>query len=171
MKHDFHSIRKRPISFPVLIICILLFLMYAIIDTAIVYDSISPLAALLCCAVCLGTILSIIRFSFVKYDYKIVGDELVIRRYTLRTIDLVSALHISEIRSIERKRLFFRRAHRAKKYNLTNSLYATLFSALLMTYFDPSTAKTTCVLISPPNDVQRILRMALEDRYRIPTKE
>lgn len=171
MKRFLHSPLKRPLAFPILLMCVIVFLLYTIIDTAIVYKSIPLWIVLMSSVVCLLAIACIARFYFIKYEYILVGDELVVRQYTLRRVIPINSYSLSLIKSIDRISLLHKKGHRAKKYNMCNSLYSSLFSGLVMTYIDSNSAERQKILIDPPEDVKRLLKLNLEDRFHVAIKK
>jgi len=171
MKKSSVSPLKRSLSFPILLLVIILFLIYTIIDTAIVYKSMPLLAVILCCSACIFAIVCIFRFSFTKYEYSFVGEELVIRQYTLRNVKPIGIYPLSSIKHIGRISFPPAKSSRGKKYNLTNSLYATFFSGLIMSYIDFDSGSTLKVLIDPPSNIKRLLKLNLEKKYHIKDKK
>ncbi len=171
MKRTFLSPLKRPLAFPILLISIILFLLYTIIDTAVVFKSIPLLVVIACSIICVLAIACIWRFYFIKYEYILVGDELVVRQYTPRKVIPINSYSLSSIKSIDRISLLHRKGRRAKRYNMCNSLYSSLFSGLVMTYIDLNSAELTKVLIDPPEDVKKLLKLNLEDRFHTTSKK
>ena len=167
MKIKFLSPLKRPLAFPILLIGIIVFLLYTIIDTAVVFKSIPISAVIFCSIVCILAIACIWRFYFIKYEYILVGDELIVRQYTLSKVIPVNSYSLSFIKSIDRISLLHKKGRRAKRYNLCNSLYASLFSGLVMTYIDSNSAERVKVLIDPPEDVKKLLKLNLGDNFHI----
>lgn len=165
MKESIALQRKRRILLPILILLVVAFTLYTVIDTAVVYRSISIWAVVGCTLIFGALIFAICRFTFVSYEYLIVGDELVIRRKTLRHVSLVNSYPLSLIQCVDKIGCPHCTAQHAKRFNLCNTPYASLVSGLVMTYRTAAEPQMRQVLIDPPCEVKRLLKLNLERRY------
>ena len=147
-----------------MVILVLGFIFYTIVDSAILYKHISAFgmigAGLVICLI----IFAIFRFTMTYYEYLIVGDELIIRRRSPFRVTKISAYHFKDIESIGKLDRFKHTPH-IKQYNRCNSIWTTLFSGKVMLYHDRDSLEDERIVIEPPADVCRILRLNLQERY------
>ncbi len=157
--------KQTPRAFlPVIVILVLAFIFYTIIDSAILYRHISSLA-MIGAGIVLGLIaFAIFRFTLTYYEYLIVGDELIIRRRSPLRVTKISTYRFQDIESIGKLRRFSHMSH-VKMFNRCNSIWATLFAGTVMLYHDRNTLEDERIVIEPPANIRRVLQLNLQDRY------
>ncbi len=147
-----------------MVILVLAFIFYTIIDSAILYKHISALGMIAAGIILCLIAFAIFRFTMTYYEYLIVGDELIIRRRSPLRVMKISTYHFEDIESIGKIDRFAHNPH-VKQYNRCNSIWATFFSGTVMFYHDRENLEDERIVIEPPAEVSRILRLNLQDRY------
>lgn len=162
------SISKRSprALFPVLIIFVLAFILYTIIDSAIIFKHISFTVMIGSVIVFMLLVYAIVRFELTRYEYLVVGEKLIIRRSSPLRGMRVKTYSLESIVSIGKVTRFKHLAH-TKYFNCCNSIITALFSGTVMLYRNKDRVLTQRVIIDPPDDVQRVLKLNLQERYKI----
>ena len=166
MKKAWLSRHRQNLFLPISMICLILFVLYTIVDTAIKYDSIPLWAIILSIFAAFILMYTVIRFSFIRYEYLFVSNEFIIRRYGFKRVTLVASIPVENIRSITKPLRAPFKPKRTKPYNLCNTIYGTIFSSVVITYTDVETAIPCKALIDPPANARKLLKLNLEKKYR-----
>lgn len=157
--------KQTPRAFlPMMVILVLAFIFYTIIDSAILYKHISVFGMIGAGAILCLIAVAIFRFTLTYYEYLVVGDELIIRRRSPLRVMKISTYRFEDIESIGKLNRFVHTPH-VKQYNRCNSIWATLFSGTVMLYHNRNTLEDERIVIEPPAEVCRVLRLNLQDRY------
>ena len=166
MKKASFTLQKRNFFLPFFMLCLILFILYTIIDTAIRYNSIPLWAVIISSLAGILLIYAVIRFSVIRYEYLFIGSELVIRKYSFNKVTLATTIPMENIRSVVKPIRAPLKPKRSKPYNLCNTIRNTFFSSVVIVYTDVETACSCKALIDPPANVRKLLKLNLEKKYR-----
>ncbi|MEG2570813.1 MAG: hypothetical protein RSA70_05195 [Clostridia bacterium] len=145
--------------FPIIIFAVLAFMFYAIVDSAMRYGNISQVGIGFAFAVIITLMALIVRFRLRRYEYLLVGDELIIRRRTPRNVMGISSFVIADIELVT-KSVGIKRFTRK---NRCNSLKSALLGGCLMCVSQGG--KHREVVVELPSDIARVVKLNLEERY------
>ena len=156
--------QKRNTFVPTMVILVLAFIFYTIIDSAVKFGHISAFGAIGAGMVLFLIVVAIFRFALTFHEYLIVGDELVIRRRTKFCPRKVISYRFDNIKSIAGRSTL---PPGIKHYNFCNTIWATLFGGMVMIYKNRETGTEECVIVELQGEIIRALRMNLGTRVKL----